>query len=212
MNRLGAMNSNNDLPPGPTGATGSTGSSGAKGDKGDKGDTGTTGSPGAAGTNGTNGTNGATGSTGSAGSQGIQGIQGLTGSAGATGSTGSTGATGSTGSTGAAGTPFNTQVPTAQSFSSGTAFQPNASKPCALNLILKLTGLLGVTGTASITMSATSGGSFVEEANSSLVLALGTVLSASDTLSVNVPAGYWVKIATGGTGTMSATCRRTDLS
>lgn len=162
------------------------------------GPTGPTGPQGPAGPTGATGDTGPAGSTGATGAQGPQGIQGPAGP------TGATGATGATGPAGADGASFSIGAPAAaNAFTSGTAFQPRSGGPCAISVQSTLSGLVGVTGTSTIAMSATSGGTYTTVSVSRLLISVSLVTADVDSGTVLVPAGWWVRITnTGGiTGT-----------
>jgi hypothetical protein len=129
---------------GATGSTGPVGLTGATGPSG--GPTGATGSTGPQGATGDPG--GATGSTGATGPDGATGPQGVLGATGATGLQGSTGATGATGPLPAIGG-ANTSV----QYNDGTTFAGDA------NLTWDYaTNLLGVLGTANVSVDVNVGG------------------------------------------------------
>lgn len=197
---------------GSTGVAGATGGAGAQGAAGEKGSIGSTGSEGPRGLTGLAGSTGATGPEGPKGATGSQGIQGIEGSKGTTGSTGSTGAAGSagakgetgatgekgaTGSTGPEGASFSVSVPvTGISITSGTAFQPKTSSPCALNVLATLSGLLG-SGLVKISTCSTETGSYSEVGKFGVTLATGIELGQNDTM-ILVPTAYWVKVVVTG--------------
>lgn len=156
--------------------------------------------PGPEGPQGPTGATGATGATGPAGATGATGSPGATGPTGLTGATGPTGLTGSPGATGTAGTNFNIGAPVKTTQAVNTAFQPRAGGPSTVNIIGTNSSLasLGVSMSASI--SPTSGGTYTEVASTNLITLLTVLGTAKETLTVQCPTGYWLKITTSGGG------------
>lgn len=140
---------------------------------------------------------GASGPAGPTGSTGAQGVKGDTGDVGATGSAGATGATG------AAGPSFTVTAPTVTALSTGekngTAFQPRAGGPCMVNITGSLTGVLNVMSSITVSVSPTSGGTYVPVALFTLFVAVaGTGVMDSSTGSLLIPAGHYVKVTQTG--------------
>lgn len=193
------------------------GPEGKEGARGVAGPTGATGSGGATGAVGATGSSGERGLTGAAGATGERGEKGLTGSAGAAGATGSQGASGATGATGERGlqgepgTPSSLSAPiTGISLTSGTAMQPNSSRPCLVNVLATLSGILG-TGAVTLTTAPTKEGTYVTVGKMPLLIATGISLGEQNDL-VAVPAGYWLKATVSGVavGNVALTAVRWD--
>jgi len=89
------------------------------------------------------------------------------------------------------------------SFTSGTAFQPNSSGSCFLSVQSTLSGIVGVTGTVVVSMSATQGGTYTTVSTTRLLISVSLITSDMDSGAIAVPAGYWVKVTLSGgvTGT-----------
>ncbi len=94
----------------------------------------------------------------------------------------------------------NFSAPSAgNTFTSGTAFQPNASAASVISLQSTLSGLVGVTGTVAISMSPTSGGTYTTVSVQRLLISVSLVSADMDSGAIVVPAGYFVKVVlTGG--------------
>lgn len=99
---------------------------------------------------------------------------------------------------------YDVALPVAQAFTSGVAFQPNASSPCVLNLIGTLSGVLGLLSTATIAICSTAGGTFVTVSKFALLISVLATAADSSSGSLEVGKGQWVKITITGTGTYSA--------
>lgn len=146
------------------------------------------------------------GDTGDQGPQGIQGIQGATGATGLTGSQGPKGDTGDQGPAGAAGLSFNVQAPSSGlAFTSGVAFQPNASRPSLICVNSSLSGALGLSQTVTVAMSATSGGTYTTVSTDGLVISLLGLVADRTSALIPVPAGWYVRITHGASITASYT-------
>lgn len=115
-----------------------------------------------------------------------------------------TGPQGNPGATGAAGASFNPGAPSPQSFASGTAFQPSATRPVALTVFAAFTALLSIAATVTVTMSPTSGGTYTTVASSNITLSLGAITIGGSLGVVIVPIGYFVKITNTGGATSTA--------
>lgn len=149
------------------------------------------------------GATGPTGATGAQGATGPQGPKGDTGSTGATGATGSQGPQGATGATGPAGASFSITAPTVSALTAGekngTAFQPRAGGPCAVNITGNLTGLLNAATAITVAISATQNGTYTTVSLFSLTLnAVGVGVSDASTGTILVPSGWWVKVTQTG--------------
>jgi len=93
------------------------------------------------------------------------------------------------------------------SITSGTAFQPNASNASFVTVSSTLNAALGVTGTVTIALSPTSGGTYTTVSTDALLIAVLGVAVDKISGTIPVPAGYYVKVTYGGltppTGTYS---------
>lgn len=105
-------------------------------------------------------------------------------------------------------------APTAAiAFTSGTAFQPRSGGNCSINVQSSLSGIVGVNGTVTVAMSSTQGGTYTTVGLSSLLIAATGVVDNTNTGSVVVPSGYWVKITTTATvGSVTSSYNRWDLN
>lgn len=94
-----------------------------------------------------------------------------------------------------------------------SAFQVSSSKDAMVSYSVQIASTLslvtGQTGTASLQICATSGGSYTEVARftngntGTLAVGLNLTQTVTNNLSAMVPAGYYVKIVTSGTATIS---------
>lgn len=94
----------------------------------------------------------------------------------------------------------------ANSFTSGTAFQPNANGTCFLNVQSTLSGIVGVNGTVTVAMSATQGGTYQDVSTQRLLISVLAITADTNSGSIPVPSGWWVKITL--TGSVTATYNR----
>lgn len=98
------------------------------------------------------------------------------------------------------------------SITSGVAFQPRSGGACLISVQASLTGLLNVTGQVIISMSATSGGTYINVVGPiRLLLAVLGITADADSGAVPVPAGWWVKVTYTGTGTATLGYTRWDV-
>lgn len=168
-----------------------------------------------------------TGWTGPTGMQGLQGLPGVTGPTGSastvTGPTGATGAsstvtgpTGGIGATGATGpvgpASVSASIPTLTL--GAAAVQLHATKPvlliCSISISAALSLSGGQSGTVQLISDASSTPSTVRDEVSlgnTGTLVLGVAINNAQTASVTflLPAGWYVKLASSGTATMSIT-------
>lgn len=171
-----------------------------KGEQGPEGPRGYTGDPGPRGETGLQGVKGDTGMTGGPGPKGD------TGSAGAKGDKGDTGSTGAKGDAGAS---FSIAAPSVTALSAGekngTAFQPRANGPSAVNVTGSLAGLLNVSTAITVSISATQNGTYTPVSLFSLTLNLaGIGISDAATGTFMVPAGWWVKVTQTGVSLLAS--------
>lgn len=82
---------------------------------------------------------------------------------------------------------------------SGTAFQPNASRPSAVIISATLSGLLGLNETLTVQLSATSGGTYQTVATDTLLIGVAGLSLARAIPTIFVPTGWWVKANRSGT-------------
>lgn len=84
------------------------------------------------------------------------------------------------------------------SFTMGTAFQPNASSPCMIVVNCSLSGILGLLETITIQISSTQTGTYTTVATESLLIAVLGITVDRAIGTIPVPAGYWVKVNRSG--------------
>lgn len=92
----------------------------------------------------------------------------------------------------------------------GTAFQPRSGGPCFIAVSGTLSGILGLNETITISMSATSGGTYTTVATDQLLLGLAGLSLDRCVGTFPVPAGWWVRVTRSGTAA-SATYTKWDL-
>lgn len=94
-------------------------------------------------------------------------------------------------------------APTTTAFTSGekngTAFQPRAAGPCAVNVLATMAGVLNVATAITVAISPTQGGIYTPVSLFSLTLNLaGIGISDNASGTILVPTGYWVKVTQTG--------------
>ena len=202
------------------------GPQGPQGEVGPKGDSGPQGEPGVQGIQGNVGPTGPAGATGSVGPAGTAATvsigtvtTGVAGSSALVTNSGSAsvavfnftiprGDVGATGATGPAGASFSITAPTVTTLTAGqkngTAFQPRPGGPCAVNITANLTGVLNVASAITVGLSSTSGGTYTTVALMSLTVNVaGVGVADTNTGTILVPAGHWVKVTQTGVGILS---------
>lgn len=98
---------------------------------------------------------------------------------------------------------------TGNTFTSGTPFQPRSGGSCFMSVQSTLGGIVGVTGLVTVAMSPTSGGTYTTVSTQRLLISVLAVTADSDSGSLPIPAGYWVRITL--TGGITATYTRWDF-
>ena len=99
--------------------------------------------------------------------------------------------------------------PVIQIFNSGKPFRPRPIGACVLYIQCKLNGKLGTTETLTVGISPNHAAGYVTISSLRLSIHSDQVGEDLSSITVIVPEGYWVTISL--TGSLTASCLRTDL-